>query len=181
MASVDRTRTNPITVRRLGIDDFSNVRYLHITAMTAQSIDALSEAEVAAFAAFVRSPAYTDALVEEESYGALVDSQLVGTASWQFNGDDGHTARVSSVFVDPLFCRLGIGSRLLGEVEKRAFQSGFRQLGASVTSNAVPFFERLGYREASRGVKALGPGCSIPVVFMRKRIPRLVRVTDTTH
>jgi hypothetical protein len=32
----------------------------------------------------------------------------------------------------------------------------------------VPFFEKLGYREASRGVKAVGPDCSLPVAFLRK-------------
>jgi hypothetical protein len=83
--------------------------------------------------------------------------------------------------VDPLFCRLGIGRRLLAEVEGRAFQSGFRQLGAGVTLNAVPFFARLGYRQASRGVKTLGPGCSLPVMFMRKTAPRSLRLSNTRH
>ncbi len=181
MASLGRPSSSPVEIRRIGIDDYSNVRYLHITSMTAQSFDSLSEAEVSAFAAFVRSPAYVDALVEEEVYGALVDGQLIGTASWQFNGDDGHTARISSVFVDPLFCRMGIGRRLLAEVEGRAFASGFGQLGTSATINAVPFFARQGYREASRGVKALGPDCSLPVVFMRKSAPRLLRTPGTNH
>ena len=151
-----------VAIRRIGIDDYSNVRYLHIAAMTAQSFDALSDAEVAGFAAFVRSAAYADALVQEEVYGAFIDGQLIGTAAWQSNGDDGHTARISSVFVDPLFCRLGIGTRLLAEVEGRAWQSGFGKFGSSATINAVPFFDRLGYREASRGVKSSGPIAPCP-------------------
>ena len=141
----------------------------------AQSLDALSDAEVAAFVGFVNSPAYSDHLIAEDVYGAFLDGQLVGTASWQANGDDGRTARISSVFVDPLFTKLGIGRQLLAEVEARAMRSGFAQFGISVTINAVPFFEKLGYHEASRGVKPMGHGCSLPVAFLRKAVPRSAR------
>ena len=164
-----------ITIRRIGIDDHSDVRYLHVKAMTAQSLDALTDAEISAFVAFVYSPAYSDCLMAEDVYGAYIDSQLIGSASWHVNGDDGRTARISSVFVDPMFGRLGIGARLLAEVEARAAQSGFGQFGISATINAVPFFEKLGYHEASRGVKALGPDSSLPVAFLRKSVPHLVR------
>jgi putative acetyltransferase len=170
---------NPITIRRIGFDDYSDIRYVHIRALTEQSFGALSEHEVAAFAAFVNSPAYSDSLLAEELQGAFVEGQLVGTAGWQFNGDDGRVARISSVFVHPQFSRLGIGRRLLGEVEARAFRSGFSLLGTSVTINAVGFFERLGYREASRGVRTLTPECSLPVAFMRKSVPLLMRRRNT--
>jgi ribosomal protein S18 acetylase RimI-like enzyme len=173
-AIVGRTR-NPIAIRRIDIDDHADVRYLHIRSLTEQSFGALSEPEVAAFAAFVRSPSYSDSLLAEEIHGAFADGQLVATAGWQFNGDDGRVARITSVFVHPLFSRLGIGRRLLGEVETRALRSGFALLGTSVTLNAVGFFEKLGYREASRGVRMLTPDCSIPVAFMRKSVPQLMR------
>jgi putative acetyltransferase len=179
MTSLGGMGKSAIAIRRIGLDDHSDVRYLHIRSMAAQSLDALSESEIVAFAAFVRSPAYSDCLVAGEVYGAFLQDQLVGTAAWNLNGDDGRTARISSVFVDPLFGRLGIGRRLLAEVEARAVQSGFGQLGISATSNAVPFFEKHGYREASRGVKALGPNCSLPVAFLRKSVPRLVRTAET--
>jgi GNAT superfamily N-acetyltransferase len=161
-----------VAVRRVGLDDHSHIRHLHARAMRFQSGDALSDAEVAAFLAFVGSPAYSDSLVAEEVFGAFVDGQLVGTASWHVNGDDGESARVSSVFVHPLFARLGIGGRLLAEVEDRACRSGFDQLGTSATINAIGFFERYGYQEASRGVKAFGPDCWLPVAFLRKRVRR---------
>ena len=64
-----------ITIRRIGIDDHSNVRYLHTKSMIAQSVDALSQAEIEAFVAFVGSPAYSDCLIAEDVYGAFVDGQ----------------------------------------------------------------------------------------------------------
>lgn len=165
-----------VAMRRLGLDDHANVRHLHARAMHAQAGDALSDAEMASFVAFVRSPAYSDLLRGEEMHGAFVDGQLVGTASWLVSGDDGETARIGSVFVHPMFARLGIGGRLLGEVEACACQAGFDQLGTSATINAIPFFERHGYAEASRGVKAFGPDCWLPVAFLRKRVPRVAGV-----
>ena len=164
-----------LSIRRVGLDHHSDMRHLHVRAMRSQCGDALSDAELAAFADYVGSPGYSDLLRSEEVHGAFLDGQLIGTASWLANGDDGETARIASVFVHPMFSRLGIGGRLLGVVEARAAQSGFDQLGASATINAVPFYERYGYTEASRGVKAFGPDCWLPVAFFRKRIPRLLR------
>ncbi len=161
-----------VALRRVGLDDHSEVRHVHTRAMRAHCGEALSEAELAACLSFVGSPAYSDHLVSREVHGAFVGGQLVGTASWLANGDDGETARIGSVFVDPMFGRLGIGGRLLGEIEARAAQFGFGQVGASATVNAVPFFERHGYAEASRGVKAFGPDCWLPVAFLRKRVTR---------
>ena len=169
------TASNIVAIRRVNVDDYAQVRHLHVRAMRSQSGDALSDAEIAAFVDFVGSPAYGDHLRAEEVHGAFLDGQLIGTASWLANGDDGETARIASVFVHPMFARLGIGGRLLAEVEARAAQSGFDQLGTSATINAIPFFERYGYAEASRGVKAFGPDCWVPVAFLRKPVPRLAR------
>ncbi len=60
-------------------------------------------------------------------------------------------------------------------MEATGLRSGFDQLGTSTTINAVAFFERHGYQEASRGVKAFGPDCWLPVAFLRKRVARSER------
>ena len=164
-----------LTIRLVGMDEHTHVRHLHTKSMEHQSADSLTDSEIQAFTAFVRSSDYSDILKEENLYGAFTEGQLIGTASWQVNGDDGQMARISSVFVDPMFLRLGIGGRLLTEVEARAFQSGFNQLSISTTLNAVPFFDKAGYHVASRGVKALGTSCLLPVAFLRKSVPRLAR------
>jgi GNAT superfamily N-acetyltransferase len=173
MTPADGAAWNAVAVRRVGLDDHAQVRYLHARAMYAQCGDALSDGELGAFLGFVDSPAYSDHLRTEEVHGAFMDGQLIGTASWLTNADDGQTARIGCVLVHPMFSRLGLGGRLLATVEARASQSGLAHLGASVTINAVPFFERHGYIEASRGVKAFGPECWLPVAFLRKRMPRL--------
>lgn len=163
-----------LVIRRVGIDDFADVRHVHATSLSAQTADTLSDPEIAAFTRFVQSAAYGDMLLNEETYGAWIANDLIGTASWQGGGDDGAMARICSVFVRPMFVRLGIGALLLGEVEARAREGGYSRFGASATANAVPFFEAHGYRVASSGTKTLSPGCALPVTFLRKTVLRVV-------
>jgi GNAT superfamily N-acetyltransferase len=157
-----------LQVRPIGLDDFSEVRYLHASSLSAQTVDVLTDEEVAAFKALVYSPAYTDILMQEEVYGAWLEDELVGTVSWHAIGDDGQSAGIGPVFVQ--YARLGIGRRLLAEAEGHARQSGFDRFAGWATANAVPFFQRLGYKIVSRGVKTLSPTCALPVAFLRKEV-----------
>lgn len=163
-------RSETLAVAPLGLDDFSSLRYLHGTALRAHTAEVLSDAEIAAFMRLVGSTAYTELLIREEVYGGWLHGELVGTASWQASADSGATARIGSVFVR--HPRLGIGRQLLAAIEGRAQQCGFVQFAVCVTANAVPFFERQGYRVASRGIKTLTPDCALPVTFMKKVAPR---------
>jgi GNAT superfamily N-acetyltransferase len=158
-----------LTLRPFAVDDFSSLRYLHATSLRGQTLDVLSEEEVAAFVRLVYSPAYTTLLAKEDLYGAWIDGELVGTVSWHAAGNGGSTASIGGIFVR--HPRLGIGRRLLAHAEARAQQSGFERLSASATANAVPFFLRLGYEKVSRGVRSLSFGCVLPVTFVRKHLP----------
>ena len=160
--------SDKLKVRPIDVDDFSQVRYLHARSLSAQTLDVLTDEEVAAFKALVYSPAYTDMLMQEELCGAWLDGELVGTASWHAIGDDGQSAGIGPVYVH--YARLGIGRRLLTEAEARARQSGFAKFAGWATANAVPFYERHGYRIVSRGVKNLSPQCALPVTFLRKEL-----------
>jgi GNAT superfamily N-acetyltransferase len=166
--SLDTVLDDRLTVRLLGLDDFSAVRHLHAATLRTQTVGVLSEAEVVAFTKLVYSPTYATLLMKEEMLGAWLDGELVGTAGWQANASNGHTARIGSIFVR--HPRYGIGRRLLAEVEARAHQSGFNRLAVGVTANAVPFFVRFGYVVASQGVRTLTLGCALPVTFLRKEL-----------
>jgi GNAT superfamily N-acetyltransferase len=157
-----------LVVRPLGLDDFSSLRHLHLRSL-AGTAGVLSEEEIEAFRALVGSPAYSDLLLKERTYGAWFDGELVGTVSWQGTSGANATARIGSVFVR--HPGLGIGRRLLGEAEARAFQAGFFRFAAWATANAVSFFEHLGYRQVSRGIKSLSADCQLPVTFLRKELP----------
>jgi hypothetical protein len=158
-----------LSLRQIGVDDFSNLRYLHATSLRAQTLEVLSEEEVSAFVRLVYSPACTSLLMKEEVYGAWIDAELIGTVSWHAAGNSSSTASIGGIFVR--HPRLGIGRRLIAEAEARAHQCGFEHISACPTANAVPFFLRQGYVPVSRGVRPLSLGCVMPVTFVRKRLP----------
>ena len=158
-----------LVVQPIGLDDFSSLRHLHATSLRSQTIDVLTDDEVASFIRLVYSPAYTDMLMQEELYGGWLNGELVGTVSWHAGGNSGSTASIGGIFVQ--HPRLGIGRRLLAAAEVHARQCGFERLSACATANAVPFFLRLGYETASRGVRNLSLECVLPVTFVRKTLP----------
>jgi len=168
-SSIRATALERLALRPIGLDDFSSLRYLHVTALRAQTLDVLSEEEAAAFTRLVYSPAYVSLVMREEVYGAWLDGELVGTVSWHAGGNTGSMASIGGIFVR--HPRLGIGRRLLAEAEARVHQSGFERLSACATANALPFFLHYGYEEVSRGVRSLSVGCVLPVTFVKKRLP----------
>lgn len=152
----------------IGIDDWADVRQVHRLAFERLAGPYFDREELDAFRALIASPEYTDDLMGESLIGAWIERELVGTAGWRPIDDTGSAARITSVFVSPLFARLGIGSRLVRDAETRARQAGFASFATRATSNAVGFFEALGYDISSHGVCLIGPGLDIPVTFLRR-------------
>lgn len=163
-----------LEIRRVGLDDYSNVRYLHATSFRALASSRLSEDELASFVRHVYSPHYVDELIRTELFAGFLGGTLAGTAAWSGSDDSGQVARLSSVFVSPMFAGTGIGRRLVADAEARAVSSGYRRITLRATANAVGFFQRLGYEISSYGVSAeAGPAAMVPVTFMRKTMPSL--------
>ena len=54
---------------------------------------------------------------------AVLNGDIVGTCAWGPSDDRGSAARISALFVSPLFQGAGIGKRLLEDVERDAAQS----------------------------------------------------------
>jgi N-acetylglutamate synthase-like GNAT family acetyltransferase len=166
-------------IRRLSVDDFSTVRYVHTAAFKAQTAPLLADEEIKAFFTQVTTPGYIDALMAIHAYVACVGGQVVGTGAWTAGDDSGASARISSVFIDPMFSGGGIGRRLMTSVEASAREAGYHRFSVRATSNAVPFFLALGYDIASHGVSSLSVvEGSLPVTFMRKAA---TAATGQTH
>jgi len=155
-------------LRTVGVDELSDIRYIHAAALRLQAGAKLSDAEVAAFRDHVYSQAYTDTLFRQKLIGAYLDRQLIGTAGWKVGDDSGATVRIGALFVRPLFTGLGVGRRLLAAVEDDARTAGFTAFSVRATLNAVAFFESHGYAVTSHGVRNLGPEANMAVAFMRK-------------
>ena len=158
----------PVRLARIGIDEWAAVRYVHARAFERLAAPYLEPDEVLMFTNKVASPEYTDDLMTENLCGAWIERELAGTAGWRPADDNGRTARITAVFVNPMFARLGIGSRLLTDAEARAGQAGYRSFSARATPNAVGFFALHGYEVSSHGTSHLAPDTDVPITYMRK-------------
>ena len=157
------------SIRPIGVDDWASVRYVHASAYRILVSRDSGDLRADAFAAHVRSQDYADRLLQEHIHAAWFCGALVGTAGWVPADDGGVIARITSVFVSPLFMRASIGTRLVHNAEARARAAGFERFSTRATIGSIGFFEKLGYEVTAQGVQAAGEGHTMPVAFMRKR------------
>lgn len=163
-----------VELRPIGPDDLADVRHIHAAAFRLMGRPQFSDQQVAAFAAHVYSEGYTSALSDAIRSGSLVgawlEGNLIGTAGWSPADGVGVVARIRWLFVRPLFTQIGVGTRLLAEVERRALQAGFATFAAEVPLNAVDFFTRFGYSVTSHGLRPLPSVEGMAVAFLRKSV-----------
>lgn len=154
------------------VDDLSRLRHLHAQAIRSLAGSALSEGEVDTIVRHIRGPDYGLAYLEHGQLGAWLDSELVGTVSWCRSDDDPTTARITSVYVSPLFAKCGIGERLLLTAEGEALKSGCQTFSVRTPLNAQGFFAAMGYATTSHGTRKISGDSegTFNVVFMRKSI-----------
>lgn len=158
-----------VKLRPIGMDHWSDVRYVHGTSFRAIIAPRASQQSVDEFMKWLATPEYVDQLAGSDLFGAWLDGQLAGTAGWRPMDSRSRVARIEGLYVQPLFAFMGLGSLLLANAEARARRAGYATITALASSVSVPFFMRAGY-----DVYAQGPGVSdfagdLPVFVMRKQ------------
>ena len=151
-----------------GLDRWSEIRNLHASSFRKLIAASIEPEQVDAFVRWVNSPDYTDILQTHDLHMAVYGGRVVGTAGWVPSDDSGASARITAVFVAPLFLRLTVGRRLVEAAEARAAAAGFRSFTARAFSISAGFFEALGYQRSSQGVQSLGQSNDIPIIFLKK-------------
>ena len=159
-------------VAPIGLDDWSDVRHLHWLAFQKLIGVYLEHGEAEAFKAVAASCAYSQDLRRADLIGARIDGHLAGTCGWKPADDAGASARLTGLFVSPLFTRVGLGRRLVEDTEALATAAGFQVFTAHAPAGAIDFFGSLGYEIASHGVHSIDGKAGIPVAFMRKAAHR---------
>lgn len=157
-----------VEIGAAGPDDWSEIRSLHAFAFRRLAGPSIEPSQCEAFVARIYAPDYTAALQAHDLQVAWYDGRAVGTAGWVPSDDRGMLARLTSVFVSPLYTRLGIGRRLVAAAEARARTAGFAAFAARAFQPTAGFFESVGYVRSSQGVQSVGTENGIPIVFMRK-------------
>lgn len=154
--------------RPIGIDDWSNVRYVHANAYRTLVRPHTSLHGDASFEAFVDSPAYVDHLRSSNLIGAWLNGVLVGTAGWRPVDEHGRGAEIEALFVQPVFTFMGIGGALLAHVEDEARRAGCSAFTTLATAKSAPFFERFGYRQMGAADGGVFGERAMPLLLMSK-------------
>lgn len=154
------------------VDDLSRLRHLHAQAIRSLAGSALTDEEVLTIVRHIQDPDYGLAYLQHGQLGAWLDSELVGTVSWCRSNDDPTVARITSVYVSPLFAQCGIGERLLLTAEGEALKSGCQAFSVRTPLNAQGFFAAMGYTTTSHGTRTISSDskATFNVAFMRKSI-----------
>jgi GNAT superfamily N-acetyltransferase len=159
-------------LKPVAFDNLSDVRYLHAHSLKQLASGELTDEEFAQAKAYVYSSKYLEglggAVRRNQFFGAWIGDALVGTAGWSTMLDHATVARIRSIFVSPLYARLGLAQRLLAHVEGQAAESGLKTYSVRSMTNASGFFVRQGYTVTSHGTRALLPHRTVPVTFLRK-------------
>src|SRR5512134_1078711 len=75
-----------------------------------------------------------------------------------------------AVYVHPDAGRRGIGSQVLGELERLALESGVSQLHVDASINSEAFYQRAGYEVVGRGLHGFRTGHEMACVKMVKNL-----------
>lgn len=149
--------------------DADAVRMLHALAFRALAAGHHTPAQIAAHEALIAANDYAEDLARSHLILARHPHEdLVATAGWLEFPERPQTARIRKVFVHPGWARRGLASALVRAAEAAAAQAGYPHLYVRANINAVPLYERLGYRAESRGVMPAGRE-DLPVVYMSRR------------
>ena len=163
LSITDRIELKPVT-----LDDLASVRYVHKSAFVTFCGAHHSEEEVQAQIDMINSTQYVELILSNNTYCAWLEDEIVGTAGWSPADDSGNTARINLVCVRPMFHNLGIGRMLIRDSERRAKDAGFYDYSVRSNINAVPLYQRHGYRISSHGIMHTRMKIDLPVAFMRK-------------
>lgn len=96
---------------------------------------------------------------------AELDGEPVGLGSLVLADSE-----LRACYVVPEASRLGVGSALVGEIERLAREHGVAEISLTASVNAEPFYLALGYEAVEHTEHRLRSGPRMAAVKMRKRL-----------
>ncbi len=155
--------------RLAGIDDYSTIRHVHASAVRALNERLIDQGDVALSVATIYSADYITDLIAKSTQVAMLNGDIIGTCAWSATDDRGLSARISALFVLPLFQGQGYARQLIQHTEQAAARHGYSRFTAIVPVAVVPLYDQLDYTTASFGTsRDVVPGVAVQVAFVRK-------------
>jgi putative acetyltransferase len=152
------TRSESVTVRLAVPGDEDAMQRIHTRSVRELCAGAYSAEQIEALLRGRTPAGYRPAIDLGEMLMAEVDGAAAGF---------GHAipGEVYACFVDPAFSGRGVGRAIVAAASAKARKGWKGPLRLEATLNAVPFYERLGFR-ADRPGAAVRSGIEIPTMHM---------------
>lgn len=163
-----------LVTRPIGLDDLSDVRYLHGFSFRMCGADRHTPDEIENYLSRINSEEYIRECLNCSLYGLWHNHILIGTSGWTPAADNRSTARIRKVYIHGFYLGLGFGRMMVEAAEQRAQNAGFYEFSVRTNTNSTQFFTNLGYTIRSHGLLNTSNGPSVPVTFLRKKISKSV-------
>jgi N-acetylglutamate synthase-like GNAT family acetyltransferase len=149
-------------IRRFEPDDAIVVSQLIIDNLFSVNIHDYGEEAVRFLAQSYTPELLLEYTQNSETFVALLNSDIVGTATLQQN-------YVRNVFVKINQHKQGIGKILMAYIENIACQQKIKQLVLRASLSAVVFYEKMGYQQIGKEKREMG-SVQIITIEMEKRL-----------
>lgn len=134
-----------LKIRRAEPKDARAIRDVHVASIRGLCAKAYSRTQIRAWSAGRTPERYRKPILEGK------EDILVGEAGGRIAGFVAlDRARVHILYVHPRFAGKGVGHALMRRVETLARRRGLKRLTLDSTLNAVPFYERGGFKRIRR-------------------------------
>jgi putative acetyltransferase len=154
-----------LTIRRAGQGDKEAVWRVHGSAIRGTCAGHYPPEVIEIWAGRLRPEKYAEAIDRYDFFVAEEDGVVVG-----FGELGAEAGEVQGLYVSPDVKGRGVGRELLRTLEERARACGLKSLRLTSSLNAVPFYERAGFRAVEELTETIGPGVERASVRMLKEL-----------
>lgn len=156
-----------LTIRKARQEDKEAIWRVHGRAIRETCASHYPREVIEVWAGRLRSEKYAEAIDRYEFFVAEEDGVVVGF------GELGPAAgAVQGLYVSPHVAGRGVGWKLLCTLEETARAHGLQSLRLTSSLNAVPFYERAGFRAVEALTETISPGVERASVRMCKDLSR---------
>jgi putative acetyltransferase len=161
--------TFDLRLRPFAVEDTDAVIDLRNLAFEELSGDAYTAEQKAALRENRAQKDYAEELIRNHIMLGFDDRiGLVAMGGWIAMPEDPSIGRIRKLAVHPTAARRGLGRVMVEDAERRARDAGCKRFIVRSSLNAVPFYEKLGYRITGHGTVPTATGIDIPMTMMAK-------------
>ncbi|MBV8857188.1 MAG: GNAT family N-acetyltransferase [Acidobacteria bacterium] len=154
-----------LNIRRARQEDKEAIWRVHRRAVRETCASHYPPEVIEIWAGRLRPEKYAEAIDRNDFFVAEEDGTVVGY------GELGReVGAIQGLYVRPDVKGQGVGRRLLSTLEERARAYGLRSLSLVSSLNAVPFYERAGFKAVEELTETIGPGVERGSVRMFKEL-----------